>query len=244
MQSSCFAHQNTPVHLRLDNTHSRYPLIGVRVEMRQEPRSTLTQKASLSLVVAPGESQILATTLQAEQRGYYEAPPLLVATTYPWGFFLKKREIECPTQLYVAPRPGDAQRVQLANTKRNTQEDALDKSRSGEPGEHYPYRPGEDSRSIDYKSSARSPTLLARTRLDQVQASSSFLLPSPSDPAFESRLEDLSAAVLEHQDKGVAFSLLQEERVLLTPEQSLRSPELALQLLATHAISTEAGDRT
>lgn len=232
----CFAERSTPVHIELYNTHPHQPLLCVSVEVlnTEQDGSIVRQEPCLSLHVPPQASETLSTTLTAHQRGRQTAPKLVVATRYPWGFFLKKREIECPMELWVAPTPGQADRAEHG-TRHGRANEAQRRARTGDPGEHKVYRPGDDPRRIDYKSSAKSTELLLRESLDQAADAASFELPAAEDPQVETKLRDICAASLACQAQGMTFSFVQEERTLLDEAQSLASPTRAFEILAAHA---------
>lgn len=241
LSGSCFAGLPTPMEISLRNQHPRFPLLGISVEMWSEPGQTLSnetvQHPVLFLHVAPQQQQTLSTTLVAQKRGPQPAPRLVVSTRYPWGFFIKKREIHRPLPLKVAPRAGRAEAAQRMSQGIAQNDVSRHKSRRGELAEHRPYRPGDNPRRIDYKRSARVNHLLLREGLDNPQSSEYFEIPPEvpaGDPHIEAQLQDLCAAAMRCQSNGQSFTFVQGHHTLLSAHESLYAPQRAFEILAGH----------
>lgn len=240
----CFAGQPTPVQVELENQDPKRPLLCVSVEMtpldHELGDTGIVQAPCLSLHVDPKETQKVSTTLLAPLRGIYPAPRLVAATSYPWGLFIKRREIQCPLQLHVAPCPGQSDRVRHRGLDRSGIQSEPRRSSIGEPGELRVYRPGDSPRRIDYKASARGEDLLVRDSLDQGNDLATFELPQPDATDLEQVLEDLCAASLERQTQGRAFCYVLADTTLLSAAQNAQSPQRAFSFLAGYASKGEA----
>lgn len=232
----CFAGQKTPVQVRLENKDPRRPLLGVSVEMAGFAPAVspdgISQDPCLSLHVGPKAEQKVSTTLLAPHRGIYPAPKLVVATSYPWGFFVKRRDVDCPLKLHVAPAPGQGHRARNLGLDQSGAQAVGARSSGGEPGELRVYRPGDNPRRIDYKASARGEELLVRESLDQGVDLASFQLPDPDSPFLEQELQDLCAASLARQTQGRSFCYVYRDVTVLSAAQNAHSPDRAFSLLA------------
>lgn len=240
----CFAGQKTPVQVRIENKDPRRPLLCVSVEMALDEASpaqdVIRQEPCLSLRVAPQGQQEVSTTLVAPHRGVHPAPALVVATSYPWGFFIKRREVECPLRLHVAPAPGRGDGTRHQGLQDSGPQAMTRRSSVGELGELRVYRPGDNPRRIDYKASARGQDLLVRERVDKGVDLASFELPEPDSPNLEQELQNLCAASLARQAKGGSFRFVYRDVTVLSAAQNAHSPDRAFSMLASYGQGGEA----
>lgn len=113
----------------------------------------------------PGEEELLLHThYHLSARGQYELPGVQISTRFPFGFFEKSRLFDAPVQIVVLPSPLpapdwlgqlDAHLGEVARNKRGGGDDFFGLR---------DYRPGEDRRSIHWKSTARRGAPVVRER--------------------------------------------------------------------------------
>lgn len=92
------------------------------------------------------------------RRGVYPLGTVTVSTGFPFGLFLKERDIELPGEVIVWPRTDRVVREPAAGAGRVPRTGASARGAAGTRGEYRSlrtYRVGDDSRDIHWRSSAR-----------------------------------------------------------------------------------------
>lgn len=162
---------------------------------RSQAQDAPRQLGATYCLRAPGKEQML---LKAHYflptRGRFELPGVQVSTRFPFGFFEKSRLFDAPAHLIVFPSPLpapdwlgqlDAHHGEARRNKRG-------------PGEDFfglrDYRPGEDQRSIHWKSTARRGAPVVRETEMRERRAIAIILDNraPSDhlsPSTEAHLE-------------------------------------------------------
>jgi uncharacterized protein (DUF58 family) len=116
-------------------------------------------------IVQPGGSAFARAEVCFEQRGAYPLQELTLATTFPFGLFIKERDITLPGLLLVWPRRDRAVRAPRPTGNRARRSGALAAGAGGGRGEYRglrAYRPGDDPRDVHWRSSARLPVPVVR----------------------------------------------------------------------------------
>lgn len=116
--------------------------------------------------VGAGESVAVGSENRFVQRGVYPLETLTLSTSFPFGMFIKERDVPLPGELVIWPRtdrpvrlpapPGGRGRPQFSDSSG---------SALGARGEYRglrEYRVGDDPRDIDWKSTARTGTPMVR----------------------------------------------------------------------------------
>jgi uncharacterized protein (DUF58 family) len=109
-------------------------------------------------VIAPGEWGTGRADATWERRGVIALETLTLSTSFPFGLFVKERDVDVPGEIVVWPRtdrpvrePRPAgQRVRRAGEAFAGQAGARDEYRGLRP-----YRPGDDPRDVHWKTTAR-----------------------------------------------------------------------------------------
>ena len=149
-------------------------LIGLVVRNRKERAPSFSlmlrerggdiEGGAFLVVLPPGQAQEAAYPFTPKRRGLHRFRQLEIATRAPFGFFEKSRPVDLEDELVVFPRRVTA-----------PAEQARTLAREGEKPEHRvgfglemhslrEHRPGEDARTIHWRSSARAGRLIGIDR--------------------------------------------------------------------------------
>jgi uncharacterized protein (DUF58 family) len=161
------------------------------------------------IVVAPGESHEVAYHFTPSRRGRHRFTSLEVATRWPFGLFEKSRELERAQELIVFPRrvpPPTDVRAQAG-----MHGDRPD-GRAGHGVELHAlrdHRPGEDVRTVHWRTSARAARLIAADREHERRRQVCVALDhrALSGPALERAVEAAAALVERELATGADVAL-------------------------------------
>ncbi len=171
------------------------------------------------------------------RRGRHTLPPAVVATRFPFGLFVKRRDIRQNPEVLVYPaiHPVDPRTVRDSARGEGDAAAGVD-ARSGEIYGLDQYREGDDLRRIAWGATAR----LGRTVVYEFESHGereAWLALAPGaagDPSFEQRVEDVaSLAVALLRDGGVATGLRYGGEVLVPPGVGPAHERRMLDVLAT-----------
>jgi uncharacterized protein (DUF58 family) len=226
--------------ITLVNRKERLPSFSVQVEdVLAGAEGGPPPKKCYFLKVPPGARQQTGYRTELPRRGLWRFEGFRLRTRYPFGFFLKTRQVEAPAELVVYPRLvpvgelPDAARAFVGT---------VEMPRRG-PGREFhglrPYREGDDARDIHWKRSAREGRLVLREYEAEGSPRVAVALPLrvPEAPTGEfgdalERSVDLAASLVAH------FARRGHEVELLLPGQRIpvgddgRGLETALRALA------------
>jgi len=143
-----------------------------------------------------GKTQTATYRHTLHKRGHYVFDRVRISTTFPFGFFIKSKQLSLRTEILVYPATHavslPAPRGHHAGT--NTRPCA---GRSGEFFGLREYREGDERRAIHWRSSASKQTLLVREYEDQSQRQITLILDNAlPDPHGEKELEALEKAII------------------------------------------------
>ena len=193
------------VGLSVRNGKPRAPSVGLA--LREKGGDTLGQ--GLLLLLGPGKTEEISYRFTPQRRGMHRFEQLELATRAPFGLFEKSRDLDAPGELVVFPR-------RVAPPAREERQLAREGERStGRPGHGLEvhalrdHRPGEDVRSIHWRSSARAGKLIGIDREEERRRQVCVVLDhrGASGAALEAAVER-AAALFEHAlDRGADVSL-------------------------------------
>ena len=187
------------------NGKPRAPSFGLTVR----EKSGDVAGRGLSLVLGPGRMEETSYRFTPARRGVHRFVLLEVATRAPFGLFEKARPLSAPAELIVFPRrisPPALEPRQLAREgERST-------GRAGHGLEMHAlrdYRPGEDARSIHWRSSARAGKLIGVDREQERRRQVCVVLDHrrAAGPALETAVERAAALFERELDSGAEVSL-------------------------------------
>ena len=205
-----FAKQPVPVEMRITNGKRFLPSFSFRVDEGNEAaRSVYTFKLS------SGETITSPQLTRFEKRGLRSLPPLMLHTTFPFGFFHKSLIRPQAQTVLVYPRilpmpPG------LETARARAGQDREDRRRGFGTELHNlrDYTPADDARGIHWKASARESKLLVKEHeRDEENHAHLFLsnhmrtLSEESMDDFERAVEIAAAIAREFNRRGCAVRL-------------------------------------
>lgn len=109
--------------------------------------------------VAPGKTAIARTDVIFKRRGVYRLHRFVIATSFPFGLFIKEREIVFPGTIVVWPRTDrpvrEAKRGGTRMRRAGVTQAATSAGGRGEFRSLRPYQRGDDPRDVHWRTSAR-----------------------------------------------------------------------------------------
>jgi uncharacterized protein (DUF58 family) len=162
-------HAGSAAALRVDlrNASSDGGLLAVSVEDDDRETDLGNMQPVFSLALGPTKGVRLGSTVVMPRRGVHPLPPAVVATRFPFGLFIKRRELPQTASVLVYPavhpRPTEAHReVHVSEGESATGA----KARAGEFFGLREYRDGDDVHRVHWPATAR----LGRTVLREYES--------------------------------------------------------------------------
>lgn len=232
-------HARTPATLRvqLENTDPRADLLSVSVEDDDRHASPDRCAPVFAVRVPPGRTVELVTTLTMQQRGRHPLPRAVVATRFPFGLFVKRRELPSPPEILVFPRIRPVPRRDGRDERPGAGESMGRVARVGEFFGLREYRDGDDPRRIYWRALARNqqrPVVREHEALGDRELVLDLPPGRTGDPAFEDTVETVaSLAVAELEAPGIAVGLRYGGAVVVEPGSGAAHRHRLLEFLAT-----------
>lgn len=157
-----FARENFNMFWQVDNNKT-VPSFSIQLnDILERDEESLDGGKAYFIKVLPGKMVKGSVSYCFRKRGSYKLKGFRLSTYFPFGFFLKSRIVECSREVIVYPpiKPLDT-----SNIKGKAFYDKAIRMIKGRGGSLYnirEYIPGEDSRAIHWKSSAKASRLLSR----------------------------------------------------------------------------------
>ena len=144
-----------PMRLKyhVHNIKTRLPSLAVAIH-----EAGLPESAFLAHVAAKGSAEARSTN-SFVRRGIYPLRAITLSTCFPFGMFLKQRDIDLPGEVVVWPRSDRNVRAPSPDGGKVPRMGASAKGALGHRGEYRtlrPYRPGDDPKDMNWKAFARS----------------------------------------------------------------------------------------
>jgi uncharacterized protein (DUF58 family) len=233
--STVHAGSPTPVAVELKNLGERAELLSVSVEDDDRNEDDSQCAPVFAVRVPPGGAMTLNTTVTMPQRGRHRLPHAVVATRFPFGLFVKRRDLPEPPEVlvypkvhHVAPRVGESARAGQGEASGRV-------ARFGEFLGLREYRDGDDPRRIYWPTYARLQRPVVREH--EAQGDTEIVLDLPvgktGNPAFETEVERVaSLAVANLQIPGVAVGLKYGGVLAIEPASGSAQRRRLLEFLA------------
>ena len=140
------------------NNRSFVPGISLRVESGETPRTT----AGVFVSIPPRRTAQLRLTHCFEKRGVYQLPPIVLATSFPFGMIAARKAFPEAPEVVVYPRVHSARTTVVEQMGGIGEMPKVFRGLGDEFFSLRPYVPGDDPRQIAWRVSARSQTLLVK----------------------------------------------------------------------------------
>ena len=194
--------------------------------------------------VAPGHTTVLRVHRVFPRRGVVPLESVRVATSFPFGLFVKERTVRVEGEVVVWPRRDRQVREVLVSDAGRRPQTVILGGAAGARGEFRglrEYRPGDDPRDVHWRSSARLGEPLVR-EYERDRAPSVWLcLDLRADPGErpEAAVEIVAALADRAVRRGERVGLVTPDRVL-PPAGGRRQLEAVLDILARAEFRPEA----
>lgn len=225
-------HARAPAALRVElrNASPEGGLLAVSVEDDDRQTGGGAMHPVFSLALGPSERVHMGSTVVMPNRGLHRLPPAVVATRFPFGLFIKRRELPRGTQVLVYPpiHPVPIAHERVVHAREGESASGA-KARAGEFFGLREYRDGDDVQHVHWPATAR----LGRTVLREHEShgiTEHWIELAPGvtgTPGFETRVEEAASealALLRKAERTVGLKYANEIVVApgLGPEQETR----------------------
>lgn len=194
-QGSLYAAEPGAVQVRLHNRDPRRDVLAVSVEDDDDADDPGTCEPVFAVRIGPGQTLTLPTRVRMPTRGRHRLPRAVVATRFPFGLFVKRRELPIEGPVRVYPRRVPAPDLPpVAQASRPTQA-GHQRARSGDYHGLRPYREGDEWRRLHWRATARLGQPVVRE--DEAGGEARLRLRlrpgTTGEPGFEAEVERLAA---------------------------------------------------
>jgi uncharacterized protein (DUF58 family) len=231
-----FAGAPALVEVHVLNADVRRELFSISVE--DDDRSTDAPRCEPVFCVrlAPAQKVVLTTTVTFERRGAHRMPPAVVATRFPFGLFVKRRELSSSAGVTVYPRlhPVPSPGAQTAPLLGESEASGRP-SRAGDFHGLRDFRDGDDPRRLHWPAVAR----LARpiVREDEASDDAELVLELSAgrtgEAAFEREVEHVASLAVARLRTGGIVSLRYDGSLVIPAGRGRAQRERVLEFLAT-----------
>lgn len=154
-----------PVTYEFHNQKRLWPSLSVSLSELDGAEGFTRQPMCYMLHAGPGMTAVVPTEFVPKRRGLHELDRYQLGTSFPFGFIKRARTLRHKEHVLVLPALAAVDRTLLAQFRSAEQTGATLRPRPGGQDEFYglkEYRPGESPRSIYWRRSARTGTLVAK----------------------------------------------------------------------------------
>jgi uncharacterized protein (DUF58 family) len=232
------AHARTAAALRVDvrNPAERGELLAISVE-DDDRRLGAGQAGGVFVLSLPaGRSTELTTQVVLARRGRHSLPPAVVATRFPFGLFVKRRELPIGPPVIVYPHVREIEPGGAAARDAGEGDGARPvAARSGEVYGLRDYRDGDDAKHVNWVATARldRPIMTEFEAPGRVERWVELGAGTADTPAFETMVEDAaSLAVALLRGGEIAVGLRHAGAVVVPPGQGPDQESRILEFLA------------
>jgi len=224
----------TPLRVELTNRSDKGELLSVSVE--DDDGGHAGQCGPVFAVrLGPAQSMTLHTTVTMPSRGRHRLPKAVVATRFPFGLFVKRRDLPEPPEVTVFPKLHPVRVESGTRHRPGTGEASGRIARVGEFFGMREYREGDDPRRIDWRTVARGqrPAVRDYEALGDDERMLDLPMGVTGDPQFETEVSRVASLAVAHlQDPGVAVGLRYGGELVLEPASGAHARHSLLEALA------------
>lgn len=206
--------------VELRNHSARGDMISVSVEDDDRIEASDRTEPVFAVAVASGSTATLHSSVTMSARGLHPLPRAVVATRFPFGLFVKRRELPGRERVLVYPRVHPIDPELLREVRTGEGEALGARSRAGEFYGLAEYREGEELRRIHWAATAR----LGRAVVQEFEArgeAERILVLAPGlagEPSFETEVERVASLVVALLREGrVATGLRHGDALVIEP---------------------------
>jgi uncharacterized protein (DUF58 family) len=215
-----FAGQPAAVNVELSNIDPRGEVFSVSVEDDDRHATDDACAPVFAVRIGAARTTKVPTTVVLTRRGRHPMPAAVVATRFPFGLFVKRRELARGEPLLVYPRIHEVQTTHAEDPLTELGDAPRRRARAGEFFALREYRDGDDLRRMHWPAVAR----LGRPVVRELESDGDRQLVLEldegltGDPGFEARVEQCaSLAVASLARDGVAVGLRYAGELVVAP---------------------------
>ena len=194
-------------------SRGRYPIVAVEIS-----EEGLPEKAFLARI-EPGDSATVRSYNRFVRRGVYPLRAVTLSTSFPFGLFVKERDLPLPGELVIWPRTDRPVRAPVAagSPSASRPYNAAGPGMRGDYRAMHEYRPGEDARDIHWRTSARLRTPVVREYEAEGNDELWICLDTRGEPGDDAEaLVEIAASLAASAAKeGRRFGLVADGRVVM-----------------------------
>ena len=223
----------------VSNAKARLPSLAIELT-----ETGLDDVAFLARIPAGGAATGRSTH-RFIQRGLDPLGALTIGTSFPFGLFMKERDVELPGELVVWPRQDRVVRAPFPGGGRNRARGLAVAGAPGTRGDYRglrPYRVGDDPKDIHWRSSARLPSPVVREYERDATETLWICLDLAGEPGTDETegLVEMAASLASRAEaEGKRFGLVAGHR-LVAPSSGAGQLESVLDQLARVEFSPDA----
>jgi len=230
-------HASTPaaVNVELANTDPRRDVLSVSVEDDDRRLGADRCDPVFAVRIPAGARTTLHTSVVMTTRGRHRLPPAVIATRFPFGLFVKRRDLGESELVTVLPR------IHPVTLPRSVDPLPGQGAATGRPariGEFYglrEYRDGDDPRHLHWPAVARiqRPVVREHEAYGDTELVLELAAGRTGDPAFEDDVERVASyAVAALREPGLAVGLRYGGNLVLPPRSGAEQRRQLLERLA------------
>ena len=229
--------------VELRNASERGDMISVSIEDDDRFESPDKTEPVFAVAVGTSQSTTLHTSVAMSQRGLHPLPPAVVATRFPFGLFVKRRELTRREQVLVYPRihPVDGAFIEQARAGQGESRGVRD--RAGEFFGLAEYREGQELRRIHWPATARLGRAVVREFESRGEAEQILVLRpgNAGEASFELEVEEVASQVVALLREGrIATGLRYGDELVIEPGIGPTHERKLLEYLALVGFGPEA----
>ena len=224
----------TPLRVELTNRSRKGELLSVSVEDDDGEQPGRCGPV-FAVRLGPAATATLHTTVTMPARGRHRLPKAVVSTRFPFGLFVKARDLPPPPEVTVYPKLFPV-RVESGTRHRPGSGEASGRiARVGEFFGMREYREGDDPRRIDWRTVARGqrPAVRDHEALGDDERILDLPVGVRGEAKFEQEVSRVASLAVAHlQEPGVAVGLRYGGELMLEPASGAHARHTILEALA------------
>ena len=171
-------------------------------------------------IIAPGKSAIARVQVTFTKRGVYRLHRFTLSTTFPFGLFVKERDVVFPGSIVVWPRSDrrvrEARKGGVRMRRSGAEQASIAIGGRGDYRSLRPYQSGDDPRDVHWRSTARFPEPVVR-EYERDAAETLWLaldLRTSETEAAESAIETAASLAARATMRGERVALITNDTVI------------------------------
>ena len=213
----------------------RADLLSVSVEDDERFEGEGKCEPVFAVRLPAGGSVELTTTVTMPARGRHQLPPAVVSTRFPFGLFVKRRELAEPRVVTIYPKVHPVPLSGGSMHRPGAGEAVGRRARVGEFFGLREYRDGDDPRRIYWPATARAlePVIREHEALGDTEVVLDLSPGTTGEPAFEQDVEHVASLAVAHlREPGVAVGLRYAGEMVIAPTSGAEGRRELLEFLA------------